>query len=403
MRWAELAGVCYRCSGRQKNGILPRSAFCLKLKEGRYHLPLSWQTVNVPSFAPNSSLTGISAVNANDVWAFGTHVFPLASVFSEHLSGGVWTIVPVPSPPGPLVDAFSCGLCAIATDRVWAVGNSSSPSAGYRPLVWRWNGSNWNIEGCPCPGNLYNALFSISGVKPQDLWAVGSYRSQNQSFTRSLILHREDAWVIVPAPQVGKGHNALYGVAVVKPNDAWAVGCVETSTGGVKAITLHWNGNTWKLVPVQLSGQLNHALYCVAAHKSDDVWAVGSSYDQQAQQQQFPLILHWNGSHWTQIAAGTNSNSMWLSGVSVSSSADALAVGVEFKGGVPHSLIQHWDGAAWSIQAHPEVVVQSNAYLAGTQSFNAVTMMPGGGPRAWAAGHFVDANGSLEPLVEFRS
>ena len=56
------------------------------------------------------------------------------------------------------------------------------------------------------------------------------------------------------------------------------------------ALTIHWDGSSWTIVPSASSGTLNG----VAAVASNDVWAVGSIVVGSDQ----TLIEHWNGSQW---------------------------------------------------------------------------------------------------------
>src|SRR5215472_14250295 len=51
-------------------------------------------------------------------------------------------------------------------------------------------------------------------------------------------------WSVVSSPNVGTTSNSLYGVAVVSPNDVWAVG---TSTNAT--LIENWNGTQWNVVP----------------------------------------------------------------------------------------------------------------------------------------------------------
>lgn len=56
-------------------------------------------------------------------------------------------------------------------------------------------------------------------------------------------------WNVVKSPNVGPGHNALYAVTAITPNDVWAVG--SFFNGMAKAeqtLTEHWNGNQWSII-----------------------------------------------------------------------------------------------------------------------------------------------------------
>jgi hypothetical protein len=62
---------------------------------------------------------------------------------------------------------------------------------------------------------------------------------------RTLALHWDGAtWLQVKTPNIGRGilANALYSVSGVSSNDMWAVGI------GQQAITVHWDGARWTTV-----------------------------------------------------------------------------------------------------------------------------------------------------------
>jgi hypothetical protein len=83
----------------------------------------SWSVVASPNPNPqgNNSLFAITAVNANDIWAFGLQ---LKGPFSEHWNGTSWSIVPLPS--GVSVIA---GATALSDGTVVAVGEGTNGSA----------------------------------------------------------------------------------------------------------------------------------------------------------------------------------------------------------------------------------------------------------------------------------
>src|SRR5262249_9928274 len=64
---------------------------------------------------------------------------------------------------------------------------------------------------------------------------------------------------------------------VLSRTDAWAVGSTVPAGPGIdRALILHWNGRTWKPVPVPDTGHTKgSALTGVSAGSPRDVWAVG--------------------------------------------------------------------------------------------------------------------------------
>src|SRR5437870_13885364 len=88
--------------------------------------------------------------------------------------------------------------------------------------------------------------------------------ASNASTSRSI-------WKYVRSPNVSEGE--LYDVAALDPQDAWAVGWVF-SNGAFLTLTEHWDGTRWRRVPSPSTGDWNN-LRGVAMVGPDDVWAVG--------------------------------------------------------------------------------------------------------------------------------
>jgi hypothetical protein len=141
-------------------------------------------------------------------------------------------------------------------------------------------------------------LLAIAGSSDNDIWAVGWFDENNAR--HNLALHWNGlAWERVPVPDVVPDRiNALNGVAVIAPNDVWAVGyAVDLS---YRTVTLHWNGSAWQVVPspnLTRPGSYN-ALNAVVAISSNDVWAVGGVPIGLGVPEGRALLMHWDGSAW---------------------------------------------------------------------------------------------------------
>src|SRR3954463_2448517 len=59
------------------------------------------------------------------------------------------------------------------------------------------------------------------------------------------------AFSVVPSPNAFSGDNMLNGVSASSATDAWAVGslCCSIRNSGTGAVTEHWDGNGWTVVP----------------------------------------------------------------------------------------------------------------------------------------------------------
>ena len=132
-------------------------------------------------------------------------------------------------------------------------------------------------------------------------------------------------------------------------------------------------------------------LHGVAAVSVGNAWAVGSTGVGASTE---PLMLHWNGKSWSRVTSpGVLKSPGQLSAITVVSAKDAWAVGStgNTSSGATHSLLLHWNGAAWSQVTGPAPVGQA--------ALDAVTVTAKGG---WAVGYYYTAPGAAvdyHPLV----
>ena len=193
---------------------------------------------------------------------------------------------------------------------------------------------------------LGNFLTSVSAVSASDAWAVGN--------APGLALHWNGTrWVRTAIPH-SSSLSALNGVSALSASDAWAVGAlgdVSTTT-----LALRWNGTAWARVASPSPGRspLNDSLSGVSVLSASDAWAVGASGRGHTPfSPQKTLVLHWNGTRWTQVPApsprGTGTSPFTvLTGVSARSPSDAWAVGCACTNDFDTTLVLHWNGTAWA-------------------------------------------------------
>jgi hypothetical protein len=189
-----------------------------------------WSVVPSPT-GSYDVLEGVTALSANDIWAVG-----YTSDASEilHWDGTRWSL----SSSGTIGDyAGYRGISPLAANDIWAIGFSEGT------LTEHWNGTRWNRVPSPNPSPIGTSLYSVLAIAPNDAWTVGQgYGSPN----RTVALHwNGTSWSQVKTPNIGQGilANALYAVSGIASDDIWAVGI------GQQAMALHWDGTRWRVVP----------------------------------------------------------------------------------------------------------------------------------------------------------
>jgi hypothetical protein len=314
--------------------------------------------------------------------------------------GSIFSVVPSPSPTSE-GNVFNA-VVALSPGDAWAVGFKGSSNVNEsRTLIEHWDGSRWTVVSSPNPGsppscirsNSGNVLTSVAAVSSNDIWAVG-YFFTCTSLIQPLILHwNGTTWTTVPNPQLLTNDNsALNSVVALASNDVWAVGYQPAANGAVLPLIEHWDGSRWTVMPAPTASPTGNVLAAVSATGPTDIWAVGYSVDEPTTSLQ-TLTMHFDGAQWS-IVPSPNVlpkdflNQNILSAVKAVAPDDVTAVGhiLDFDNQRTLTMIQHWDGTAWSVVPSP-----NPSEAAGTlNTLNAVTGF--GSSNLYAAGHF--ANGT---------
>ncbi|MFL5734562.1 MAG: hypothetical protein ACJ78Q_15365 [Chloroflexia bacterium] len=308
------------------------------------------------------------------------------------LSG--WDIVPSPNTTGTINSL--AGLAVVSSNDMWAVGYRTEPVGGTRlTLSEHWDGSNWTIVPGPDLGSPNNSLSSALALASNNVWAVGFY-SPDGSHAQTLVEHwNGSAWSVVLSPNVGttNNNNALWSVSALSPSDIWTVGLHVTDSNQYMTLIEHWDGVAWSVASNPNPSTYNNSLEGVAVVSANDVWAVGTYISPVGTNQ--TLIEHWNGSAWSVVPSpnvGTGQN--WLWGVASLSANDAWAVGYSRSTptGPLRTLVEHWNGASWAVVPSADPGAYSDRLTA------VAALSP---TDVWAVGYSADSGSSPDAsLVE---
>jgi hypothetical protein len=356
------------------------------------HRPGASKSDTISSF---TTLLGVSADSTTDAWAAGyyNNSSDVPVPLTEHWNGTAWKKVNAPDPAGA-TQLYIAGVSADSVTDAWAVGDYQTSSSPQLPLTEHWNGTTWKKVKSPTPsGATLTSLNGVSAVSATDAWAAGYYDSSGDQLP--LTVHwNGTAWkkVTVPAPS-GATSISLQGVSAVSATDAWAAGDYLNSSNVWEPLILHWNGTTWTQAAVTApSGGSFTTLNGVSAVSATDAWAVGNYTNSSGTP--VPLTEHWNGSAWTQVAspAPRGAQNTYLQGVSAVSAADAWAVGDSGNGsGVQSPVILRWNGTTWKQVKSPAPSGATVTSLNGVSADSATD--------AWAAGNYGNSSGVSESLI----
>lgn len=193
-------------------------------------------------------------------------------------------------------------------------------------------------------------------------------------------------WSIVPSVDNGVFQDFLSAVSCVSPTTCMAVGMHDGSDGQRLALAESWDGVAWKAVPTPAGSQLSD-VSCASANSCKAVGWIQRDGDDVARS----VIESWDGARWTGEAhpnRGTGTNV--LSGVSCISSSSCTAVG-EFNNSIGASvLIEQWNGTTWT--------AEGNKPIPGVRSLQSVSCVSA--TSCTAVGIRNDAHGVERTLIE---
>lgn len=152
-------------------------------------------------------------------------------------------------------------------------------------------------------------------------------------------------WTISTSPNRGTQDNLLYGVSCVSSTSCKAVGYYRSGSGSFRTLIESWNGAFWSVTSSPNNGTGDNGLNQVSCPSATSCEAVG--YYQSRTGSSRTLIESWNGTAWTLSTSpnnGTGSNA--LSGVSCLSATSCKAVGdYTDPSHVERTLVESWTEA----------------------------------------------------------
>src|SRR5882724_9578692 len=311
---------------------------------------------------PSASSAGASAFVDNHAVPLKGNAAAPASSMPLAPTGPAWSIVSSPNASATQENQLYAVTCTSASD-CWAVGDYLTDNFYYQTVIEHWNGAAWSIVRSPnTSATQDNLLRGVTCTSASDCWAVGSYVISTGPFSgfyyRTLIEHWNGAaWSIVTSPNAStRQDNDLRGVTCTSASDCWAVGQYNTDFSSPHTLVEHWNGAAWSIVLTNITQE--NVPFGVTCTSASDCWAVG--YWRTTDNIFHTFAAQWHGGAWSIVTSPNTSvtESNRLFGVTCNSASDCWAVGNTFftnPGGdsVIQTLVEHWNGAAWSIVTSP--------------------------------------------------
>jgi hypothetical protein len=203
-------------------------------------------------------------------------------------------------------------------------------------------------------------------------------------------------FAVSPSPNPSTGVSYLNGIAAAASNDIWAVGFTyDASSNTQPTLIEHYTGSAWSVVASPSPGGYSNYLTGISLLSSTNIWAAG--YQQSTSFAPVTSLMEqWNGSSWNVIpsanASGTGTYT-YLQGVSALSATDIWAVGYSQPASADSTatFTEHWDGSSWSVVPSPNLGSQYNS-LSGVAGVSSTDV--------WAVGSSGDPAGNDIPIAE---
>jgi hypothetical protein len=319
----------------------PSSASAASACDGRWRV--------VPSPDPGTDrdiLRAVDTTRPDLAWSVGSSTDDATGVtrpLTVRWDGTSWRDVE----NGITSDAVLSGVEIVAPDDVWAVGYTAVGLTETRPLAIHWDGTRWNRTSVP---RIHIAnLTSVASTGPNDVWAVGMDRGFEPAM---IVLHWDGTeWTRLPTPPVSTDFVALQDVVALSPSDAWAVGYVVDAEFQNRPLAIHWDGTSWTRVPVPDTGTGGSALEDVTRTTTGELWVVGRASGDAGDR---PLALVRRDRRWLSPTAPIGESARF-EGVAPLPGGDLVAVGFQFAEDGTRALAEVWDGTAWRLTETADV------------------------------------------------
>lgn len=307
-----------------------------------------WATVTIP-IPPGATASRLSSVQCtadNSCMAVGSYdTATTTRTLIERWNGTTWAIMTSPNPAGATSSRLNGVACPI-TMSCFAVGNYTTPTTT-RNFIERWNGTSWSIMTSPNPTVGTPVLSSVDCSGVSSCFAVGS----KQSYT---LVERWNGttWSIVTSPSpVGAQSSRLNSVDCTS-----TIECLAVGQSDYRSMAQRWNGTAWSMQPNPV-GTSRSGLDGVACPSTTSCFAVGSYLPPGATAARLTLSERWNGATWSIVATPNpaGSSDSQLLDVDCLSTTSCFAVGTATIGGVQQTLMERWDGTAWTLVPSPNL------------------------------------------------
>jgi hypothetical protein len=336
--------------------------------------PTTWSIVPSPSRG-NDYLWSVSCASVTYCVTVGQSLGPADKTLIEVWDGTSWSIVPS---PGKYRDSILYGVSCTSSSACAAVGDSYSRQRTAKSLIESWNGTAWSVVPSPNPatGPGTDDLRGVSCTSATACTAVGWYTKAGSSARTLIETWNGTTWSVAHSKNAGRD-STLSGVSCLSASSCTAVGSWVSKHALARPLIESWDGTAWSIVPNPGPVNAHTNLAGISCTAGDACMAVGYAGSNPST----TLAESWNGTAWSVVPTPSPARALNdLSGVSCTTADSCTAAGSSWAGsGSTKTLIESWDGPAWTIVPSPSPGGQGTAhYLNSVSCATATTCMATG-------------------------
>lgn len=221
-------------------------------------------------------------------------------------------------------------------------------------------GGGWSIETMEENAHPQSTGWNTISVSQSGVWVYGPGSNHYKYTNYQWLVLRSPAttsmtWTAVSPTAKSQGDTELLGDSCTGPGSCIAVGDSFNAVGDRRALVDSFSGSTWAVVPSPDPSPTQNQLNAVSCPSSDNCIAVGSVYAPGQGNGTRPIIESWRNSKWTMVAQEPKLANIdgTLNGVSCATTTYCIAVGTSTAGVASYTLIETFDGRAWSAAKSP--------------------------------------------------
>lgn len=345
-------------------------------------------SINLGSASTSNTLSSVSCVSATSCMAVGETDYKSGAVVNLAESWRRSFYLVKVLQPGPsvalgnvsCVSSDSCFVLGLTANAITAFANWRNTSSTKWSLLP--GGNNIDLVALSCPAATRCVAVGFGGQGTLRKTLVESWSGKR--------------WSVVGTPNRGPSHDYddLNSVSCASPRFCVAVGTyglqIRTRLSSSKTLLEMWNGTRWSVVASRNAGPPSDfdSLNSVACYSPTFCIAVGS-YANYGGAIERTLVEHWNGRAWS-IMRSPNRGGVYgaedeLNGVACSSPHQCVAVG-DYQTGpgdqFHETLVESWSGARWTLDTSAVGGSPSDASLVSVSCATAASCVAVGDIRA---------------------